>query len=145
MRRAGWTALLLGAGFMAMAALSFFTIPRAILSIYTDDAALLDTAVLLLYIAAVFQIFDGTQVVATGLLRGLGDTRTALLTNLVGHWVLGLPAGWLLCYAAGLGVYGIWVGLSIGLMAVAIMLLLVWHRRSRYPVSERATFVRECV
>ena len=132
-RRAGWTALLLGAGFMALAALSFFAFPRAILRVYTDDATLIDTGVILLYIAAMFQMFDGVQVVATGLLRGLGDTRMAMLTNFVGHWVLGLPAGWLFCYRAGLGVYGIWVGLSIGLMAVATVLIVVWQRRSRAP------------
>jgi MATE family multidrug resistance protein len=144
-RRAGWTALALGVGFMALAALSFFTMPRAILSIYTDDITLIDTGVILLYIAAVFQMFDGTQVVTTGVLRGLGDTRTPMIANLVGHWVLGLPAGWLLCYNAGLGVYGIWIGLSIGLMAVATALLIVWRYRSRYQPTASPVVVRECV
>jgi multidrug resistance protein, MATE family len=144
-RNAGSAAIALGVGFMALAAVSFFTMPRLILSIYTDDVTLLDTGVILLGIAAVFQMFDGTQVVTTGLLRGVGDTRTPMLTNLVGHWVLGLPAGWLLCYNAGLGVYGIWAGLSIGLIVVATVLLFVWRRRSRYALAAGGAFVRECV
>ncbi|HET8547816.1 MAG TPA: MATE family efflux transporter [Bryobacteraceae bacterium] len=144
-RRAGSAALVLAVSFMVLAAFSFFAIPRQILSVYTADAALIDTGMILLYIAAVFQMFDGVQVVATGLLRGVGDTRTPMLTNFVGHWLLGLPASWLLCYRASLGVYGIWAGLSIGLMVVATVLFVIWRRRSRYIVGAAARFVRECV
>jgi MATE family multidrug resistance protein len=68
-----------------------------------------------------------------------------MLTNLIGHWGIGLPAGWLLCYRAGLGVYGIWAGLSIGLIVVAAVLVLIWRRRSRYADAAAASFVRECV
>ena len=58
----------------------------------------------LLVVAAVFQLFDGLQAVATGVLRGLGDTRTPMRVNLVGHWLLGLPVGYVLCFVLGRGV-----------------------------------------
>ena len=82
--------------------------------------------VALLFVAAVFQLFDGLQGVATGALRGLGDTRTPMMWNLAGHWFFGLPLGYLLCFRLGLGVVGLWWGLSAGLMICGVALLVVW-------------------
>ena len=127
--RAGWTALLFGVGFMVVAALIFLTIPRPLLLAFTDDAGVLDVGVTLFFVAAVFQLFDGLQGVATGALRGLGDTRTPMLWNLGGHWFIGLPLGYWLAFVLGVGVVGLWWGLSIGLMICGIALLIVWSRR----------------
>jgi MATE family multidrug resistance protein len=84
----------------------------------------------LLAVAAVFQLFDGLQVVATGILRGIGDTRTPMLLGLAGHWGLGLPVGYALCFRLGTGVTGLWIGLSVGLIAVGFALVFVWRRRA---------------
>ena len=129
--RAGWTALALGAGFMSGAAVTFVAVPRPILGLFTDDASVITTGVTLLLLAAVFQLFDGLQGVATGALRGLGDTLTPMLFNLVGHWVIGLPVGYALCFVFGWGVAGLWVGLSGGLILVGIVLVGTWRRRVR--------------
>jgi MATE family multidrug resistance protein len=59
-------------------------------------------------------------------LRGLGDTRTPMLSNLAGHWLLGLPVGYVLCFRMDWGVVGLWIGLSVGLIAVALALLTAW-------------------
>lgn len=128
-RQAGWTALLLGAVVMLGAAAVFVLAPRAVLRAFTDAPEVIATGVTLLAVAAAFQLFDGLQVVATGVLRGLGDTRTPLLANLGGHWLLGLPVGALLCFHAGWGVIGLWVGLCVGLVVVAVALIGVWARR----------------
>jgi MATE family multidrug resistance protein len=130
--RAGWTALLLGAGFMALSALCFLSFRSQILRAFTSDEAVLTAGVSLLFVAAFFQLFDGIQVVATGILRGAGDTRTPMLSNLVGHWFLGLPIGVTLCFVLDWGVVGLWIGLSIGLIGVGIVLLFVWTRRVRH-------------
>jgi MATE family multidrug resistance protein len=130
-RRAGWTAFGLGLAFMSTTAHAFLLVPEAILRIFTSDASVLASGAALLLIAAVFQLFDGTQVVLTGALRGAGDTRTPMLANLIGYWLLGLPVGWWLCFERGLGVPGLWVGLCIGLVIVASTLLVVWAQRSR--------------
>lgn len=129
--RAGWTALALGAGFMTMAAVVFVTLPRPILGLFTTDTSVVTTGVTLLLLAAVFQLFDGLQGVATGALRGLGDTLTPMLFNLAAHWLLGLPVGYALCFVFGWGVTGLWVGLSGGLIVVGIVLVATWHRRAR--------------
>ena len=76
-----------------------------------------------------FQLFDGLQGVSTGVLRGLGDTRTPMLVNLAGHWLLGLPVGYALCFWWMWGVLGLWVGLSVGLIVIGSTLLFVWQRR----------------
>ena len=127
--RAGWTALLFAVLFMSAAAAVFLTIPRALLRAFTTDAAVVELGVTLLFVAALFQLFDGVQGVATGALRGLGETRTPMLWNLAGHWFIGLPLGYALCFVAGFGVIGLWWGLSVGLIICGVALLVVWMRR----------------
>ena len=107
-------ALLLGAGFMAAAALAFVLVPRPLIGAFTASDAVFAVGRRLLLVAGMFQVFDGLQGVSTGVLRGLGDTRTPMLSNLAGHWLLGLPVGYALCFWAGWGVVGLWVGLSSG-------------------------------
>ena len=86
-------------------------------------------ATALIRIAGVFQLFDGAQVVATGILRGAADTRMPMLMNLVGYFVLGVPIGALLCFALGWGVPGIWWGLVVGLAGASSLLTYrVAHR-----------------
>jgi MATE family multidrug resistance protein len=125
---AGWTAISIGVAFMSAAAIVFLLIPRVLIELFTRDPAVLEIGVSLLFVAAVFQLFDGLQGVTTGALRGLADTRTAMLWNLGGHWAVGLPLGYLLCFRWGLGVVGLWWGLSVGLMICGVALLLVWIR-----------------
>lgn len=131
--RAGWTALLFGVVFMACAAAVFVTLGRPIIAAFTSDPSVVRVGVGLLAIAAVFQLFDGLQGVATGILRGLGDTRTPMLWNLAAHWFIGLPLGYTLCFAAGLGIAGLWWGLSLGLIICGIALLAAWYRRVGAP------------
>ena len=126
-RRAGWLAQGLGASFMLMAAVAFVTIPGPLIRLYTSDARVLAVGPSLLVIAAAFQIFDGIQTISTGALRGLGETRIPMLANLVGYWVLGLPLGFLLCFALHWGIYGLWIGLTLALVVIASTLLFRWR------------------
>ena len=129
--RSGWVALILGAGFMSTAALIFIAVPRPLIGMFTSNEAVLAMGRRLLLVAAMFQLFDGLQGVSTGVLRGLGDTRTPMLSNLAGHWLLGLPVGYALCFWWGWGVVGLWVGLSLGLVAIGVFLVLTWRHRIR--------------
>ena len=127
---AGWAALVLGTGFMVCSGLVFVLAPRPILRLFTAEPTVVSIGVPLLFVAALFQLFDGLQGVATGVLRGLGDTRTPMLWNLAGHWALGLPMGYLLCFEQGWGALGLWVGLCIGLVVVGTVLVFIWFRRT---------------
>jgi MATE family multidrug resistance protein len=124
----GWTALLLGAGFMGAAGLALAIVPRWIARLYTPEAAVIGASAALLRIAALFEIFDGLQVVATGALRGLGDTRTPALAHFAGYWIVGMPVAYLLCFTYGWGVTGIWVGLTSALILIGSLLLAAWRR-----------------
>jgi len=115
---------------MAVAAAVFLTAPHALIRAFTSDSVVVEVGAALLFVAAVFQLFDGLQGVTTGALRGLGDTRTAMLWNLAGHWLIGLPLGYLLCFHSDLGVVGLWWGLSTGLMICGVALIVVWARRA---------------
>jgi MATE family multidrug resistance protein len=130
-RRAGWTALGVGAAVMSALGLLLFLLPETWLRPFTTDTGVLAIGVRLLTIAAAFQLFDGAQAIATGILRGLGDTRTPMIVNVVGHWMLGLPVGYVLCFRAGWGVLGLWIGFLAGLSSVAMVLLATWVRRTR--------------
>jgi MATE family multidrug resistance protein len=127
--RAGWVALVLGTGFMSTAALAFVLVPRPLIAMFSSSDTVFAVGRRLLIVAAMFQLFDGLQGVSTGLLRGLGDTRTPMLANIAGHWLLGLPVGYALCFWWAWGVVGLWVGLSIGLIAIGLVLVLTWTRR----------------
>lgn len=130
-RRAGWLALGLGTGFMLLAALVFLAAPRPLIALYTTDPQVMAVGPALLGLAAAFQIFDGIQTVCTGALRGLGETRSPMLANLVGYWALGLPLGFVLCFVLKWGIYGLWIGLTVALVVIATTLLLRWDRDSR--------------
>ena len=128
-RHAGWSAMAIGVGFMAAAGIAFVTFSRTIARWFSHDPAVVQVGANLLLVAAAFQLFDGMQIVATGALRGTGDTRTPMLANLVAYWLLGLPLGYFLCFNLGWGVVGVWTGLCIGLMLIGSALLIAWHRR----------------
>jgi len=127
----GWTALALGLGVMSVAALSLLTVPHLIARLFTPQLEVIAAAITILRIAAFFQLFDGLQVVATGALRGAGDTRTPMLCHFAGYWLIGLPLGAELCFHRGLGAGGLWTGLSVGLILIGITLTLLWQRASR--------------
>jgi MATE family multidrug resistance protein len=129
-RRAGWTALLVGSVFMSLAALAFLLVPAQIIRVFTNAETVVTTGVSLLAVAALFQLFDGLQVVATGALRGTGDTRTPMICNLLAHWFLGLPVGYALCFWLDRGVIGLWFGLSTGLIVTAVVLVAIWSKRA---------------
>lgn len=129
--RAGWTALTLGASFMACMAVVLWAVPQYIARIYTPDPSVIRAAGTLLFIGAFFQLFDGLQAVATGALRGAGDTRTPLICHLVYYWVVGLPLGAYLCFRLAWGVTGLWTGLCVALILIGCTLLYAWRRKER--------------
>lgn len=126
--RSGWTALALGSALMTASAVTLLSMPHAIARLFTPQPEVVAAGAALLKIAAFFQLFDGCQIVATGALRGAGDTRTPMLCHFAGYWVIGLPLGAVLCFRYGLGAPGLWIGLSAGLILIGIVLVGFWRR-----------------
>lgn len=131
--RLGWTALGLGFAWELVTSLCFLVFPTQIARLYTHDPAVISFAIKLLAIAAVFQLCDGLQTVATGALRGLGNTRTPMVWNLLGYWVIGLPLGYWLCFGLGWGAVGLWDGLCLALVLIGLGLTREWHRATALP------------
>jgi MATE family multidrug resistance protein len=137
-RRAAHGGLALGTAVMALGAVLFLTIPRALASLYVREAEVIAIAATFIPLAGIFQLFDGLQAVAGGALRGAADTRAAMWANIVGFWGIGLPLGLLLAFRLGRGPAGLWWGLVIGLAAVAAVLVARVRRHFRGPLV-RAT------
>ncbi|MHA1571307.1 MAG: MATE family efflux transporter [Alphaproteobacteria bacterium] len=132
--RAGWVAGVLALLFMSTTAVVFWLAPRQIVGAFIDlsapqNAAVIGYAVSFLYIAALFQIFDGAQVVALHALRGINDTRTPMIIAAIGYWGIGLGTAAFLATAVDLEGIGIWLGLLLGLVVVSIMLVTRFHNR----------------
>jgi MATE family, multidrug efflux pump len=129
-RRAAFVALAFGIGFNCATAMVLLTFPETIITVYLDiaDPANRETVEIarqLMAIAALFQVFDGMQVIAAGALRGYRDTMVPMLLATLGYWGVGFSGGWLLAFPLGYGAVGLWWGLALGLAVVAV--LLTWR------------------
>ncbi len=135
-RRAAVIALAGGAGFMCLSAAALLTWPEALARLYVpDQPSTLLVATALIPIAGAFQVFDGTQVVASGVLRGSGDTLWPMLVHITGFWVLGVPIAWWLTFERGHVPTGPWWGMVVALGAVALAMLLRVRHRFRQAIA----------
>jgi len=132
---AGNTAIFLGAAFMTCASAALLIFPRPIARMYTPATDVIRATTFLLAAGAAFQLFDGIQTVATGALRGAGDTRTPMLCHLIAYWIIGLPLGSWLCFTLNWGAFGLWAGLSLALILIGVVLLMTWRRKTRRLVK----------
>jgi MATE family multidrug resistance protein len=140
--RAGWTAFVVGVGFMTVMAIGMWLFPSHLIGLFlageAETGRVMALAVSFLVIAAAFQVADGAQVIAAGMLRGLHDTRVPMLFALFGYWAAGLGVGVWLAFARGWQGVGIWVGLAVGLGIVAVLMLTRWMLRERIGLTSRA-------
>ena len=142
MKRAGWTAIVVGTGFMAFTALLMIMIPKPLIAIYVDpwdpkNAVLVGFALHYIVIAAAFQLFDGMQAVAAGALRGLQDTRIPMWIAAFAYWVPGIGTALALGFYTPLEGVGVWIGLATGLTVAAALLGWRWHRREALGLTRR--------
>ncbi len=136
LRRAGHTAVFIGAAIALCAATLFWVWPQGLIGLYLDhdnpaSADVLAAAVPLLLVAAVFQIADALQAVGAGVLRGMKDTRVPMIIALISYWLVGMPIAYILAFPLGLGAPGIWWGLASGLAAAAVMMNWRYMRREQ--------------
>ncbi|KIO77747.1 multidrug transporter [Pedobacter lusitanus] len=126
------------AAFMGITAVVFVCANHILPYIYTEDMAVINIAAQLLIIAGFFQLFDGTQVVGLGVLRGLGDVNIPTVITFIAYWIIGIPLGYLLGIKLEMGVYGIWYGLTFGLLTASVLLFFRFQKRTRMfiPAAE---------
>lgn len=134
-RQAGFTAIALGASIMFCAGIIFILFRNLLPGFYISDDDVISIASSLLVIAAIFQIFDGTQAVGIGVLRGLTDVKIPTMITFLAYWVISLPIGYVLGFVMNYGVQGVWIGLLIGLASSAVMLTIRFNLRSKHRIS----------
>ncbi|WP_354332073.1 MATE family efflux transporter [Pedobacter sp. CG_S7] len=122
-------------GFMSITALLFIFANNLLPYIYTEDSAVINIAAQLLIIAGFFQLFDGTQVVGLGVLRGIGDVNVPTFITFVAYWIIGIPLGYFLGITLGMGVNGIWYGLTFGLLTASVLLFFRFQKRTKYLIE----------
>lgn len=135
LRRGGITAIGMSAFYAVLTSIVFLALPETLVSLFIDPneperATLLRIGASLIMVAALFQLVDGLQVLALGLLRGVQDTTVPMIMATISYWVIGLPASYLLAFTFGLGGVGLWLGLVIGLAVAAVLLLWRFWGRS---------------
>jgi len=123
--------LFMGIIFAVVSGSVYFFFPELVLGFYTQDTGVIDWGIKLLFWVACFQLFDGIQVIISGVLRGLSITRPSSVAILVGYWVLGIPLGYYLGFHASMEAQGFWIGLAVSLAIVAMMLSYVLNRQLR--------------
>jgi putative MATE family efflux protein len=140
--RAGWVAIASGTAFMAITALLIWLSPKLLIGVYIDtadpaNAATVALALQYLAVAALFQLFDGAQVVGAGALRGVQDTRVPMLFAGFGYWIAGFGTAIILGFYTPLAGQGIWIGLATGLAVVSVLMLRRWSARERLGLVAR--------
>jgi MATE family multidrug resistance protein len=122
--------------FMSFTAILFILANRLLPHIISSDPMVIDIAAQLLLIAGLFQLFDGTQVIGLGVLRGIGDVNVPTFITFLSYWILGIPLGYFLGIYLEIGVTGIWYGLTFGLLTASLLLFLRFQHRTRLLIKE---------
>jgi len=121
--------------FMSCTALLFILANSLLPYLYTSDLKVIEIAAQLLIIAGFFQLFDGTQVVGLGVLRGIGDVNMPTFITFLSYWIIGIPLGYFLGFHLNMGVRGIWYGLTFGLLTASILLFFRFQHRTRLLIQ----------
>lgn len=122
--------------FMCVTAAVFLLGNQILPWIYTSDKRVIAIASQLLIIVAFFQLFDGTQVVGLGILRGMGDVNIPTIITFIAYWIIGIPLGYFLGLSLHWGVEGVWFGLVLGLMSASILLFIRFRFISKKHLSK---------
>ena len=134
-RRAGFTAIMLGALIMAACGIIFVLFRNLLPSLYIHNNSVITIASSLLIIAAMFEIFDGIQAVGIGVLRGLTDVKGPTLIAFFSYWIIALPIGYFFGFILKMQVVGVWVGFLVGLVSSAILLTLRFNKKSKKLIA----------
>lgn len=133
-RRAGFSALILGAGSMLVFGCAFIILKNTLPTLYIDNPEVISIASVLLIFAAIFQVFDGSQAVGLGILRGLIDVKIPTIITFTAYWIIMIPSGYAFAFLLNMGVNGIWLGYVFGLATSAILLNTRFNLRSKKKI-----------
>ena len=135
--RIGWLNIFSSTFIMGLFSTILVLFPLTFFSFFTHEEDILNASMSIIFIVSAFQVFDGVQVVATGALRGIGNTKMALISNLISHYIIGLPISMILCFTFEMNLSGVWIGLAAGLILNSFLITFYWHRLSTQSLSQK--------
>lgn len=141
LKRYAYSGIGVSVGFMSICALIFFLFPKFLVNIFTHDVALLNICIPILILAGFFQIFDGMQVALGGVFKGLKKTKVVMLGDFCAYYLIGLPLGILLGFKFKMELYGFWIGLTVSLLSLAIILILILIKNFRIIGQSKTSYL----
>lgn len=134
-----FTGLIMSAGVMGISAIILGLFPELFVKIFTNDSALINVCIPIVYILCTFQIFDGLQVTLAGIFKGLKNTKIVMLSNIVSYWFIAFPLGCLLGLHFKLNLFGFWLSIALSSIILVIILYSVMIKKfkqmSEQPIS----------
>lgn len=121
LKKYSFVGVVLCVGFMACSAMTVATVPDFLVKLFTKDAELIKICVPIVYVLALFQVFDGLQVALSGIFKGIKRTGVVLLSNFVAYWIISIPLGYMLAFHFNMNIKGFWYGL----VSAAVVLCLI--------------------
>lgn len=123
LKKYSFVGVVMSVGFMACSAMIFATFPEFLVRLFSQDEVLIKISVPILYILAVFQVFDGLQVALSGIFKGIKKTGVVLLANFIAYWLISIPLGYTLAFHFGLNLKGFWFGLCSAAVILCIIMV----------------------
>lgn len=141
LRRYAYIGLGMAVGFMACSSIIFASFPGFLVGLFTSDSKLVDISVPVLYVLALFQVFDGLQVSLAGIFKGMKKTKIVMIANFIGYWLISIPVGYTLAFKYNMNIMGFWCGLvSAAIILCTIMLIIL--RKYINDMKKNLDFVR---
>lgn len=139
LKRYSFVGLVMSVGFMLFSAIIFANYPRFLTGLFTIDPNLIDICVPILYIVAIFQVFDGLQVALSGIFKGMKQTNIVLISNFTAYWVLFIPLGCYLAFHYNMKLKGFWIGLLIAAITLCSIMLAVLTKTLKNLKTSKCT------
>ena len=123
LKKYSFVGVVMSVGFMACSAMIFASFPEFLVSLFTQDSTLVKISVPVIYVLAVFQVFDGLQVALSGIFKGIKKTGVVLLANFIAYWLISIPLGYTLAFHYGLNLKGFWYGLCSAAIILCVIMV----------------------
>lgn len=125
LKKYSFVGILISVGFMAFSAIIFASFPKLLVGLFTNDIQLIKISVPVIYILAMFQVFDGLQVSLSGIFKGIKKTTVVLAANFISYWLISIPLGYALAFKFNMKLEGFWLGLCSSAIILCIIMLIM--------------------
>lgn len=135
LKKYSFVGIVISVGFMACSAIIFATFPEFLVRLFSQDEVLIKISVPVLYVLAIFQVFDGLQVALSGIFKGIKKTGVVLLSNFIAYWLISIPVGYTLAFHYHLNLKGFWYGLALAAIILCSIMLIMLNKNLKEKMA----------